>query len=128
MLTFAIRTDKPEAELYVYEDSELLAELKWQAHRELADTLHTQIDNVLKKAGKSLDDLEKVAIFQGPGSFTGLRIGFSVANALGYSLEIPIVTSPGESWIDDCLKSDVTKFAPVYPEYGSDPHVTKPKK
>ncbi len=128
MLTLALRTDKPEAELYVFDGLELIAEIKWQAHRELADTLHTQIENILKKANKNLRDLEKLAIYQGPGSFTGLRIGFSLVNALGYSLDIPVVSCQGESWIDEYLKSSVSEYAPVYPEYGSEPHVTKPKK
>ena len=35
-------------------------------------------------------DLKEVEVEIGPGSFTGLRVGVSVANALGYSLNIPV--------------------------------------
>lgn len=48
------------------------------------------IDKILKKEGKSLKDITEIEVFIGPGSFTGLRVGVSVANALGWSLDIPV--------------------------------------
>jgi len=130
VLTLALRTDKPLAELYLYDGKTLLVEYTWEAHRELSNTLHAAIDNVLKKAKKSIEDLERVAVYQGPGSFTGLRIGCSVANAIGYSLGIPVVGGGArhETWLDDALGSKVEDFVPVYPVYGSDPHITAPRK
>lgn len=37
-----------------------------------------------------LANLEEIWVFQGPGSYTGLRVGISVANALGISFRIPV--------------------------------------
>ncbi len=48
------------------------------------------IQNALKKAGISLQDLTGVNVATGPGSFTGIRVGVSVANALGFALGIPV--------------------------------------
>lgn len=44
----------------------------------------------LKKSKLSFDEIEAIEINPGPGSFAGLRTGFSVVNALGWSLKIPV--------------------------------------
>src|SRR6478736_2198290 len=98
MLILALRTDKPEAELSLYDGTKKLAEIKWQAHLKLAETLNYKIEEILNKSSISYKDLEAIAIFKGPGSFTGLRIGFSVANALAYAQGLPIVARTGEDW------------------------------
>jgi tRNA threonylcarbamoyl adenosine modification protein YeaZ len=48
------------------------------------------IQEVLEKANLELKDLTGIKVNIGPGSFTGLRVGVSVANALAYSLKIPV--------------------------------------
>lgn len=48
------------------------------------------IDEILKKKKISLDQIKEIEVNLGPGSFTGLRVGISVANTLGWVLKIPI--------------------------------------
>ncbi|MCJ7827695.1 hypothetical protein MUP65_00925 [Patescibacteria group bacterium] len=48
------------------------------------------IVKALKKAGKDWADLSEIEVDPGPGSFTGLRVGFAVANTLGWALKIPV--------------------------------------
>lgn len=48
------------------------------------------IEKILKLEKMEYKDLEGVEVETGPGSFTGIRVGVSVANALGYSLGIPV--------------------------------------
>jgi tRNA threonylcarbamoyladenosine biosynthesis protein TsaB len=48
------------------------------------------INQILKKNKKSLKDLTEIEVETGPGSFTGLRVGISVANTLGWALKIPV--------------------------------------
>lgn len=127
MILLAIRTDKPEAELYLFQDGQKVAELSWQAHRQLAESLHSKIDEILVINKLKLDDVTKIGVFKGPGSFTGLRIGLSVANALSYSLNVPIVGAVGDQWLDICIADD-GQFQPISPEYGSEPHITPQKK
>lgn len=64
----------------------------------LRGTSHTQSQELLPKINKLLEshkvklsNLKAIAVFQGPGSYTGLRVGISVANALAWSLDIPVV-------------------------------------
>jgi tRNA threonylcarbamoyladenosine biosynthesis protein TsaB len=49
------------------------------------------IAELLHRSGTSFDQLERIAVGIGPGTFTGLRIGIATARALGQSLEIPLV-------------------------------------
>lgn len=130
MLVLTLRTDKPEAELGLYEDGKRLSYDVWLAHRQLAETLHERIAALLEAQGKELQDVQGIVCFQGPGSFTGLRIGLSVANALSYSLGTPIVAVGGENWLQEGLEhlqsGQDDKLA--LPEYGALPHITQQKK
>ena len=56
-----------------------------------AEKLHVFIEEVIGKAGISAQDLKAVAVSQGPGSYTGLRIGVSAAKGLCYALNIPLI-------------------------------------
>ncbi len=56
-----------------------------------AEKLHLFIEEALQKAGITFQDLKAVAVSQGPGSYTGLRIGVSAAKGLSYSLNIPLI-------------------------------------
>jgi hypothetical protein len=96
MIILTLRTDKPESELGLYDDEKQLAYEAWHAHRELAETIHKKLAEILKDASKELSDIEGVVCFKGPGSFTGLRIGLSVGNALAYAQSIPIVARSNE--------------------------------
>jgi tRNA threonylcarbamoyladenosine biosynthesis protein TsaB len=130
MIILTIRTDKPKAELGLYENDKQLAYKKWQAHRKLAETIHLAIKELLQSQSKEWHDLEGIACFKGPGSFTGLRIGLTVANASAANLNIPIVSGEGEHWqeraIEKLLKNQNEKIA--LPNYGHEAHITKPRK
>lgn len=52
------------------------------------------IDSLLKKAALKANDLDGVICMKGPGSFTGLRIGYSIAKGLALSLSVPFAAIP----------------------------------
>ncbi|MCD0467996.1 tRNA (adenosine(37)-N6)-threonylcarbamoyltransferase complex dimerization subunit type 1 TsaB [Flavobacterium sp. ENC] len=56
-----------------------------------AEKLHVFIEEVLAESGISVHDLAAIAVSQGPGSYTGLRIGVSAAKGLCYALNIPLI-------------------------------------
>lgn len=129
MLILTIRTDKPEAEIGLYSENTEIDYQIWHADRQLSETILKKIDQLLAKHGKKLKDLTGIVCFSGPGSFTGLRIGISIGNALAYGLGISIVGSTKADWI----KTGLTKLTAnkndkiTLPKYGSLPHITKPK-
>lgn len=72
---------------------------------EKSQRLLSLITEELKKRDKSLSDITEIEVNLGPGSFTGLRVGVSVANTLGWALGIPV------------NGKDVRKEGPVEPVY-----------
>ncbi|WP_223551415.1 tRNA (adenosine(37)-N6)-threonylcarbamoyltransferase complex dimerization subunit type 1 TsaB [Aestuariivivens sp. NBU2969] len=57
-----------------------------------AERLHVYIEDVLKQAKISQNDLSAIAVSKGPGSYTGLRIGVSAAKGLSYALGISLIS------------------------------------
>jgi len=56
-----------------------------------AERLHVFIEEIIKEAGIGYQDLSAIAVSQGPGSYTGLRIGVSAAKGLCFALDIPLI-------------------------------------
>lgn len=48
------------------------------------------VQKILDRNKLSITKLEKIEVNRGPGSFTGLRVGVAIANALGFLLKIPV--------------------------------------
>lgn len=130
MLVLTVRTDNPEAEVGLFEDGSPLSLQSWLAHRKLSVQLPGKITDVLQSHGKSLANLNGIVVFQGPGSFTGLRIGLTIANALAYGRRIPIVATMGDGWI----KTGIERLQAgeddriTLPHYGAEAHITLPKR
>lgn len=129
MLILTIRTDKPESEIGLYRNETQLKYETWPAHRQLAETIHHKMESILKSQNMNLSDLEGIVVYEGPGSFTGLRIGMSVANGLAYGLGIPIVAET-DDWIELGIKALMSgeNHKVAAPEYGLPVHITTPKK
>jgi tRNA threonylcarbamoyladenosine biosynthesis protein TsaB len=56
-----------------------------------AEKLHVFIEEILVETNLKFSDLNAIAVSQGPGSYTGLRIGVSAAKGLCYALDIPLI-------------------------------------
>lgn len=130
MIVLTIRTNNPQAELGLYDGPRQIGQISWQAHKTLTVTIHQKLQEMLGHADKHPDDIEAVVAFKGPGSFTGLRIGLSVANALAYSYEVPIVSCSGDDWIKDGINllSSGQNHKVALPEYGGPALTSSPSK
>jgi tRNA threonylcarbamoyladenosine biosynthesis protein TsaB len=56
-----------------------------------AERLHVFMEQIIQESGITFNDLSAIAVSQGPGSYTGLRIGVSAAKGLCYALNIPLI-------------------------------------
>jgi tRNA threonylcarbamoyladenosine biosynthesis protein TsaB len=126
-MILAIKTDNPQAELYLYESESLKTKDMWEAGNKMSLQLNEHIENIV---AKDYMKISGIVVFQGPGSFTGLRIGMTVANTLAYSLKIPIVGAMGKEWLKDGKKAlkSAKSGAYVMPVYGAEPNITIQKK
>jgi len=77
------------------------------------------LDSLLKKNGSKVKDLKGIVVSSGPGSFTGLRIGVSLAKSLTYAMKIPLV---GISTLDVLALSPPLKgiVCPLLKAYGDE--------
>ena len=111
-------------------DGDARYETEWQADRTLARELLGYIKANLDAHSWTWTDISGIGVLQGPGSFTGLRIGLTILNTLADSQSVPIVGGQGEDWQDvtlEKLKSGQNDRI-VLPFYGGDAHITTPRK
>lgn len=130
-MLFGLKTDNPEAELYLLEkDGTPRAAVTWHADRALARQLLMRIDEFLRANNTDVHALTGIVVFRGPGSFTGLRIGITVANTLAYTLGIPVVGAEEEDWLTSGVHrlQAQTNDQVVLPHYGAPPRITAAKK
>jgi tRNA threonylcarbamoyladenosine biosynthesis protein TsaB len=71
--------------------NQLIELLQSQAENNHAAFLTIYIQEILKKANLTVENLAAVAVSKGAGSYTGLRVGFSVAKGLCYAADKPMI-------------------------------------
>ena len=130
-MILSLRTDSPTAYVGLHtSEGEKIAELSWLAERRLAHELLGKIETFLIENKIMWDGLSGLVVFKGPGSFTGLRIGITVANTIAYAQEFPIVGAQGEAWEKDGVSQLIEGQDDriVLPEYGAPARITQPRK
>ncbi|MBR0444692.1 MAG: tRNA (adenosine(37)-N6)-threonylcarbamoyltransferase complex dimerization subunit type 1 TsaB [Clostridia bacterium] len=90
MIILAIETSYKIASVTV-KDGEQEITVTADTAKKHAETILPAARDALEQSGYTLHDVDYVAVNIGPGSFTGLRIGICVANALGFALGIPVI-------------------------------------
>jgi tRNA threonylcarbamoyladenosine biosynthesis protein TsaB len=80
--------------LAVIEEDKILIEFSREAKGVLSEVIVSSIAETLKQTDTELSELSALAISIGPGSYTGLRVGLSVAKALAWSNRLPLVVVP----------------------------------
>lgn len=94
-LSIAIETSCRQGGVAVALADNLLTKMRFDASSRHASQLISHLDNMLAEAGFSARDIAQVYVSAGPGSFTGLRIGITVARTLGQMLpELKCVAVP----------------------------------
>lgn len=91
MRILALETTERIGSVAVLQQDELLREVRLDPAVRTASSLAPAIEEILKEVGWKPGDLELVAVNQGPGSFTGLRQGITMAKALAFSLGIEVL-------------------------------------
>lgn len=75
----------------VVEGNNILSEQIINVKRNHSIQLMPAIDEALQQAKLTIDDIDRIAVAKGPGSYTGLRIGVTIAKSLAWSKEIELV-------------------------------------
>jgi len=82
MITLGIELSSRQGSVALLKDGELLAEKTWLGERVRHNILFQTLETLLNETGVSYSDISLYAVGRGPGSFSGMRMSFAVAQAL----------------------------------------------
>ena len=91
MRILALETSNHQTSVALLEEGCLVRESRLSSEPRVARSLIPAIQDELKSAGWGSQDVQLVAVSQGPGSFTGLRVGITTAKTLAYAWQVPVV-------------------------------------
>ncbi len=91
MKILGIDTSSMAASVAVIEDNTLICEYTINTKKTHSQKLMPMIENMLNLSDLSVKEIDAVAICEGPGSFTGLRIGMATAKAIAHVNNIPVI-------------------------------------
>jgi tRNA threonylcarbamoyladenosine biosynthesis protein TsaB len=94
VLFLALETATDRGSLALLEDDQVLEELTLDTPGSFLVHLLPALDSLLTRTERRLDEVEAIGVSQGPGNFTGLRLGLATAQGLALSLQIPVVPVP----------------------------------
>ena len=89
MLILAFETSAKAASVALTENGKLLGESYQNTGLTHSQTLMVMAEDLLKQCGKTVNDITAVAVAEGPGSFTGVRIGVAAAKGFAWGRQIP---------------------------------------
>lgn len=93
-MLLAVDTSTQWIGLALLHDDLILAETIWKTKAHHSVELAPGIDQLLKRTGVLMKDLDVLAVASGPGSFTSLRIGMAVVKGMALGLHLPVVSIP----------------------------------
>ena len=89
MLILAFETSAKAASVALLEENKLLGESYQNTGLTHSQTLMVMAEDLFKQCGKTISDVTAVAVAEGPGSFTGVRIGVAAAKGFAWGRELP---------------------------------------
>ena len=92
MLILAISTSSKICSVALLEDDKVLKELNIENQKTHSENLLPLIDKLFKYVKKNISELNLIACDNGPGSFTGIRIGIATVKAIAEANQIPVVS------------------------------------
>ena len=94
MTVLGIETSTVTCAVALVKNGDLLAEYRHKQAKIHAEILPGLVDNLMKTADISWSEIDGIGVSAGPGSYTGLRIGMSLAKGLAFAHDLPIVGVP----------------------------------
>lgn len=106
MITLYIDTSSSYLYSGIVKDSNLLVEIQEKLGQNLSEVALPKIVEMFDKKNLSAKDIDKIIVVNGPGSFTGIRVGLTIAKVFAWSLNIPITTITSLEAMANSINSD----------------------
>ena len=106
MTLFYIDTTSSYLYTAIIKDNELIIEKKKDLGKNLSVETISIVSNMFDEVNIKPNDIDKIIVVNGPGSFTGIRIGVTLAKIMAYTLNIPITTITSLEAMAKSIKTD----------------------
>lgn len=90
MYTLYIDTHSDKIVIILYKEKKLYIKKELESNFNHSVTMMNTLIEVLEEAKIDIEEINEILVVNGPGSFTGVRIGVTIAKTLAYTLQIPI--------------------------------------
>src|SRR5579864_6640735 len=91
MLLLALDTSTRQASVALCSEDDFLGEYTWHVGNNHSVELLDRVRRLMAECGKTMTELDGVAVATGPGSFNGLRVALAAAKALAFALKKPLL-------------------------------------
>jgi len=91
MITLYLDTSSSFLYTAILKNLNIIAEIREKLDRDLSSLALVKISEMFDKNNININDIEKIIVVNGPGSFTGVRIGLTIAKTLAWAKKIPII-------------------------------------
>ena len=91
-------------------NGEVIDSIYYEAWQRQSEMMVTEVDNILKRNNIAKEELDAVVVGIGPGSYTGVRIGVTIAKTIAYALKIKIYAKSSLSLLKDKEKPTICLF------------------
>lgn len=110
-MLLAIDTATQQASIALHDEQRLRGECTWEAINQHTVTLMPHIHEMMEETGITPENLSAVAVCNGPGSYTGVRIGIAAAKGLAMTRHLPLV---GLTTLDILVAAQPPDPRPLY--------------
>ncbi|MGK0390009.1 MAG: tRNA threonylcarbamoyladenosine biosynthesis protein TsaB [Maribacter sp.] len=87
-----IETSTSVCSVTIGKEGKIISSIEASEQNSHASKLTSFIEEALRETGLKINELDAIAVSSGPGSYTGLRIGYSTAKGLCYAADKPLIT------------------------------------
>jgi tRNA threonylcarbamoyladenosine biosynthesis protein TsaB len=106
MRLLAFDTSTAQGSVALLEGGRVLSERSWRRAQSHSEFLTAEIENALRDASLAAASVDALAVGQGPGSFTGIRVSINAARALGYALKKPVFVRDTSAMLVEPIKRE----------------------
>ena len=92
MISLFIDTHDKDINLVIYKNGMILDKNIKESERHHSDFIMPMLKELLDRNNLSVHDINEIYVVNGPGSFTGVRLGVTIAKTLAFTLNVPIKT------------------------------------
>ena len=99
--------------IYIVNHDEVIKDCKLKVEKDMSNKILPLLRKLLSEVNMRISDINKIFITIGPGSFTGVRIGLTVAKVVSWGLDIPLIPISTLEYLASGMNLSKNKIRPI---------------